>query len=142
MSVFGSHFLYTNEFDPSLIYPAFSIGLLSVAVLNINNMRDRVNDKQFGKATIAVRLGARNVMFYHLFLVTVPVILTASYGFMYNAVSIVVLSIIMLIPVMLHLKVVFQNKSEKLLDLELKKIALLTFFYAILFSVFSIVLTV
>ena len=43
---------------------------------------------------------------------------------------------------MLHLKVVFQNKSKKLLDLELKKIALLTFFYAVLFSVFSIVLAV
>ena len=71
-----------------------------------------------------------------------PGILTAAYGFIYDAVTIVVLSIIMLIPVMLHLKVVFQNKSEKLLDLELKKIALLTFFYAILFSVISIVLAV
>ena len=142
LSVFGSHFLYTNEFDLSLTYPAFSIGLLSVGVLNINNMRDRDNDKQFGKVTIAVRLGARYVMFYHLFLITMPVIMTAVYGFIYDAVSIVVLSIMMLIPVTLHLKIVFQNKSENLLDLELKKIALLTFSYAILFSVISMVFSV
>ena len=66
VSVLGSHYLYTFELDLSLIFPAISIGLLSVGVLNINNMRDRLNDKQFGKTTIAVRLGAKKAALYQL----------------------------------------------------------------------------
>ena len=72
VSVLGSHYLYTFELDLSLIFPAISIGLLSVGVLNVNNMRDRVNDKQFGKTTIAVRLGAKKAALYQLALVGTP----------------------------------------------------------------------
>lgn len=140
VSVFGSHYLYTSQWDQSLIYPAFSIGLLSVGVLNINNMRDHLNDKRFGKRTMAVRLGPKYVMLYHLALVTVPILLTAAYGFIYDRISIVVLSIMMLISMAFHLKVVFQKKSGSELDVELKKLALFTFFYAIIFSVIPVIL--
>ncbi len=139
VSVLGSHYLYTYEFDLSLIFPAISIGLFSVGVLNINNMRDRVNDKKYGKTTIAVRLGAKKAALYQLALVGIPVILTVVYGLIYNAISFVVMSLIIIIPISLHLKVVFQKQNEKNFDLELKKIALLTFFYAISFSLLLIV---
>ena len=138
VSVLGSHYLYTYEFDLSLIFPAISIGLFSVGVLNINNMRDRVNDKQYGKTTIAVRLGAEKAALYQLALVGIPVILTVVYGLIYHAISFVVMSLIIIIPISLHLKVVFQKQNEKNFDLELKKIALLTFFYAISFSLLLI----
>ena len=139
VSVLGSHYLYTFEFDFSLIFPAISIGLLSVGVLNINNMRDRVNDKNCGKITIAVRLGAEKAAVYQLGLVGFPVILTVVYGLIYHAIAFVVMSLIMLIPISLHISVVFQKQNEKNLDPELKKIALLTFLYAISFSFFLIV---
>ena len=140
VSVLGSHYLYTNQWDQSLIYPAFSIGLLSVGVLNINNMRDHSNDKRFGKRTMAVRLGPKYALLYHLALVVVPILLTAAYGFIYDRVSIVVLSILMMISMLFHLKAVFQKKSESILDVELKKVARFTFFYAILFSVIPVIL--
>ena len=138
VSVLGSHYLYTFEFDLSLIFPAISIGLLSVGVLNINNMRDRENDNKYGKTTIAVRLGAEKAALYQLALVGIPFILTVFYGLIYNAIAFVVLSAIMMIPISLHLKVVFQKQNEKNLDPELKKIALLTFFYATSFSLLLI----
>ena len=138
VSVLGSHYLYTFELDLSLIFPAISIGLFSVGVLNLNNMRDRVNDKEYGKTTIAVRLGAEKAAFYQLALVGIPVILTVVYGLIYHAIAFVVMSVIMIIPISLHLKVVFQKQNEKNLDPELKKIALLTFFYAISFSLLLI----
>ena len=138
VSVLGSHYLYTLELDLYLIFPATSIGLLSVGVLNINNMRDLVNDKQYGKTTIAVRLGAEKAALYQLALVGIPVILTIVYGLAYQAIAFVVMSVVMMIPISLHLKVVFQKQNEKKLDPELKKIALLTFFYAISFSLLLI----
>ena len=139
VSVLGSHYLYTFELDLTLIFPAISIGLFSVGVLNINNMRDRVNDKQFGKTTIAVRLGAEKAALYQMALVGIPVILTLVYGLIYHAISFVLMSLIMMIPISLHLKVVFQKQSEKKFDQELKKIALLTFFYSISFSLLLII---
>ena len=138
VSVLGSHYLFTFEFDFSLIFPAISIGLLSVGVLNINNMRDRVNDKQFGKTTIAVRLGAEKSALYQLALVGIPAILTVVYGLIYHAIAFVVMSMIMIIPISLHIEVVFQKQNEKNFDPELKKIALLTFLYAISFSLLLI----
>ena len=139
VSVLGSHYLYTFELDLTLIFPAISIGLFSVGVLNINNMRDRLNDKQFGKTTIAVRLGAEKAALYQMALVGIPVILTLVYGLIYHAISFVLMSLIMMIPISLHLKVVFQKQSEKKFDQELKKIALLTFFYSISFSLLLII---
>lgn len=41
------------------LLPATACGLLSVAVLNVNNMRDIDNDIKAGKNTLAVRLGAK-----------------------------------------------------------------------------------
>ena len=102
-------------------------------------MRDRLNDKQFGKTTIAVRLGAEKAALYQMALVGIPVILTLVYGLIYHAISFVLMSLIMMIPISLHLKVVFQKQSEKKFDQELKKIALLTFFYSISFSLLLII---
>ena len=59
LSVLGSYFLFTKQVDLTILLPAFSIGLLSTAVLNLNNMRDRKNDKKSNKNTIVVRMGSR-----------------------------------------------------------------------------------
>ena len=49
LSVLGSYFLFTKEIYFLLTLPAISIGLLSTAVLNLNNMRDYQNDKKSKK---------------------------------------------------------------------------------------------
>ena len=46
LSVCGSYFLYGQSMDYSVFLPAFSIGFLSVGVLNLNNMRDSVSDEK------------------------------------------------------------------------------------------------
>jgi 1,4-dihydroxy-2-naphthoate octaprenyltransferase len=45
LSVIGGYFLYDQNLFGNLIYPAAAIGLLATAVLNLNNMRDQVGDK-------------------------------------------------------------------------------------------------
>ncbi|WP_312047322.1 1,4-dihydroxy-2-naphthoate octaprenyltransferase, partial [Erwinia sp.] len=47
---------------------ATSCGLLAVAVLNVNNMRDIDSDRHNGKLTLAVRLGACHARYYHAML--------------------------------------------------------------------------
>ena len=57
VSVVGSYFLYRQALPAYIFLPATAIGLLSVAVLNLNNMRDYENDKQSGKHTLVVKMG-------------------------------------------------------------------------------------
>ncbi|WP_413701182.1 1,4-dihydroxy-2-naphthoate octaprenyltransferase [Psychromonas sp. KJ10-10] len=69
LGVIGSFYLYAHSFDWLLVLPASSIGLLSVAVLNINNLRDVENDSKHNKTTLVVLFG-RDVAFkYHLCLI-------------------------------------------------------------------------
>ena len=70
LGIFGSYYLFNQEFHWRLIFPACSIGFLSAAVLNLNNMRDRIGDAEVGKRTIPVMLGKQKSKLYHLFLLS------------------------------------------------------------------------
>ena len=65
VSVIGSNFLYTHFLDWKLFLPASAIGLLSVAVLNLNNLRDIENDRIAGKRTLVVKMGLEKAKIYH-----------------------------------------------------------------------------
>lgn len=69
VAVMGAFYLQTAHLPPFLLIPASAIGLWCTAVLNINNMRDRENDQQQHKITIAVRLGEKNMRHYHSLLI-------------------------------------------------------------------------
>ena len=69
VSVIGVYPLFSDSLSWILILPAITIGFLSTAVLNLNNMRDRENDEKVGKRTLVVKLGAANAKKYHYFLI-------------------------------------------------------------------------
>lgn len=79
LGVAGTYFLHTGIIAPQLILPAIGCGLLAVAVLNINNMRDIENDAICGKRTLAVRLGQTRAKHYHFVLLAGAVIAFAAY---------------------------------------------------------------
>lgn len=68
LGVMGSQYLQTHTVNFITLLPATACGLLAAAVLNINNMRDIDTDQQSGKLTLAVRIGAKNARYYHIFL--------------------------------------------------------------------------
>jgi 1,4-dihydroxy-2-naphthoate polyprenyltransferase len=68
VGVVGSYFLHTKTFVYDLLLPASACGLLATAVLNVNNIRDIESDKTAGKMSIPVRIGRRNAVWYHGFL--------------------------------------------------------------------------
>jgi 1,4-dihydroxy-2-naphthoate octaprenyltransferase len=74
LGVAGTFFLHTGIVAPLLVLPAIGCGLLAVAVLNINNMRDIENDEECGKRTVAVRLGQKNAKHYHTLLLAGAVV--------------------------------------------------------------------
>ncbi|MCG3461405.1 1,4-dihydroxy-2-naphthoate polyprenyltransferase [Xenorhabdus bovienii] len=79
LSVIGTYYLQANTFDLSTVLPATACGLLSVAVLNINNLRDIESDRQNGKNTLAVRLGAKKARYYHAALLISAILCLAAF---------------------------------------------------------------
>src|SRR5690606_22143743 len=83
VSVIGCYVLYAKQIDYVVFLPACVIGLLSVGVLNLNNMRDLVSDKKSNKITLAVKLGAKNAKIYHLVLIASAIFLSLLFGILY-----------------------------------------------------------
>src|SRR5882762_6367946 len=65
VGVMGSLYLFTKEFYPLQILPALSCGFFSIAVLNINNIRDIESDRLAGKFSIPVRIGKERATTYN-----------------------------------------------------------------------------
>lgn len=74
VSVLGSYFVvaHTIDFRIWLLAPADGMGLLSVAVLNVNNIRDMQSDEGIRK-TIPLRIGERGARIYQTALVVLGV---------------------------------------------------------------------
>ena len=132
LSVLGSYFLFTKEIHFPVFLPAFSIGLLSTAVLNLNNMRDRKNDKKSNKNTIVVKIGGEAAKRYHYSLLGLSFIFAFSYVILTYTKPVQFIFLLAYIPLCIHSIFVYNNREEYKLDGELKKVALSTFLFAIL----------
>ena len=135
VSVCGTFFLYTKELELSTFLPAFSVGMLSVGVLNLNNMRDQESDKKSGKNTIVVKIGNEFARYYHFYLLGASFLFALLYVVINYSSPYQFLFVFSFIPIFKHLLVVYNNKDPKFLDPELKKLALSTFLFAILFGI-------
>lgn len=134
VSVCGSYFLYTHTMDFTIFFPAFSIGFLSVGVLNLNNMRDRESDSKSGKNTLVVKIGEEFSKYYHYYLLISAFLFAFLYTALHFESSKQFLFILAFVPIFSHLRSVYKNNNPKELDPELKKLALSTFLFAFLFG--------
>ncbi|MAZ72599.1 MAG: 1,4-dihydroxy-2-naphthoate octaprenyltransferase [Flavobacteriaceae bacterium] len=135
VGVIGCYFLFTQEISGFIGLPAITIGLLSAAVLNLNNMRDRLADAKVNKNTLAVVLGEKPVKLYHALLISVSFLCALGYIPINGSSWYHFLPLIAFIPLFLNMITVFRNQAPPLLDPELKKVALSTFLFAVLFFV-------
>lgn len=74
VAVIGTFYLQAHSVPALIFVPAFGCGLLSVAVLNINNLRDINQDRKAGKNTLIVRIGSQNGRIYHAILLVLAVV--------------------------------------------------------------------
>jgi len=134
LSVVGSYFLFTKEINFYIFLPAFSIGALSTAVLNLNNMRDRVNDQKAGKNTIVVKIGPEFAKYYHYYLLGASLLFALVYVNTQYKSPFQFLFLIAYVPILKHWYFVYKNQEDAKLDSQLKIVALSTFLFSILFG--------
>lgn len=134
VSTLGVNFLYSQQLDFELCLPAIAIGFLSVGVLNLNNMRDEESDRKSGKNTIVVKIGGAAAKKYHFFLIISAMLLMLVFAILNNFQIDQYIFLVAYFPLTSHLIKVYKNKNPKLLDPELKKLALSTFILSVLLS--------
>lgn len=126
VSVMGGYFVIAQTLEWNVLIPACAIGLLSVAVLNVNNIRDMASDKGLRK-TIPLRIGSRAAKCYQ----TVLVLTGASLLFFnlpfkwWNA---ILLSILIA-----HVVMVWRNDGKKL-DPALPILVITTFLFGLAYG--------
>jgi 1,4-dihydroxy-2-naphthoate octaprenyltransferase len=134
LSVVGSYFLFTKQLNFQIFLPAISIGLLSTAVLNLNNLRDFEEDKKNSKNTLVVKLGVSKAKIYHYTLFFFAFISASIYTFLNFKSEFQFLFYISFIPLFINALKVSETLDLSVLDSELKKVALSTFLFGILFG--------
>ena len=135
VSVIGCYVLYSKQIDHVVFLPACALGLLSAAVLNLNNMRDINSDRDSNKNTLVVKLGSKNAKRYHFFLIISAMLIAFVFGILYYTSPYNLLFFVAFIPLIVHLKKVERTENPALLDTELKKLALTTFLLAVLLGI-------
>lgn len=133
VGVMGSYYLFTKSISLRELFPALSCGFFSMAVLNINNIRDIESDRKAGKFSIPVRIGRSKAIAYHWFLLFAGITAALIYTLIdYN--SPWQLLFLLTLPLFLKNGFAVQQKPSHELDPFLKQMALSTLMFVILFG--------
>ena len=120
-----------------LILPSSSCGLFSVAVLNINNIRDIESDIAAGKHSVPVRIGKDKAVIYHSALLIGATLSSLAYVLL-NFHSGWQLLFLLIFPLLIKINSAVRNEPSDKLDPWLKRMALTTLLFVILFGVGSL----
>lgn len=139
----GTYFLQTKSIPLYIAYPAAGCGFLSVAVLNLNNLRDLENDQKSGKNSIPVRIGKSYGFIYQKTLLILGIIPFAFYHLLvYRLGSTSIANLLVLVgyyPIIIMLRELKPTMSPAEIDPYLKKTALRTLFLILLFGISEII---
>lgn len=135
VGVMGTYYLHTNHLEADLFLPASSIGLLSAAVLNLNNMRDYDSDKLVRKKTLVVKMGSEKAKVYHSALIAGAVVTMVIYTLMNFKSGYQFLFFIAVPFFVQNMIVVLKNTQPIELNTDLRKLAISTLLFSIAFGV-------
>src|SRR5690606_12928167 len=125
VGVLGSSYLFTKKVSGIDVLPALSCGFFSMAVLNINNIRDIESDLKAGKYSIPVRIGRKNAIRYHWFLLSAGCVSAVLYTVV-NYRSPWQWLFLLVLPVFIQNGLMVTRKPPAELDPGLKQMALAT----------------
>ena len=136
VAVCGTYYLQVGTLDANIALPAAACGLFSVAVLNVNNMRDIDSDIAAGKKSIPVRIGFQAAKFYHLFILLFAFISLLIFTYLNQSDITNYVYLATIVPFGLSLVKIFKTDDKQSLDPLLKITSLSTFVLVLLFGLF------
>jgi 1,4-dihydroxy-2-naphthoate octaprenyltransferase len=135
LGVIGTFYLHTHIVNWAVILPASAVGLFSVAVLNLNNIRDISSDTLAGKRSIPVRIGRERAVKYHAFLLLIGM-LSAVVFVVLTWLSLWQLLFLASVPFFIrNQSAVISNSEPHSLDPYLRQLAVSTLLFVLLFGI-------
>lgn len=134
VGVLGSLYLFTQSIEPAHVLPALTCGFFSMAVLNVNNVRDIDSDRHAGKRSIPVRIGKNSAAVYHWFLLLGGFSFALIYTILEYRGALAFIYFVTL-PLLVRNGIAVQSKPSTELDPYLKQMALSTLLFVVLFGV-------
>ncbi len=135
IAVAGTYYVQALEAGPVPIFAGFGPGLISVAILCINNLRDHEDDKKSGKNTLIVLLGKKFGKFEYLFSLIFAALIPLFLFGIGERVNFSFLAILILIPAIKPVKVVFNDGKGELMNTLLGYTGKLLLLYSLIFSI-------
>ena len=128
--VAGGYFVCSHAIEPSTLIPGAAIGLFSVGVLNVNNIRDIKSDVA-NRVTVPLKLGEHRAKIYHTILITGGWVLMLLFTILFTEGWTPYLYLITLPLYAKHLAGVWKRTGREL-DPMLPMLVISTFIFALL----------
>ncbi len=131
----GTYYVQSLHFNLLSVFAGFGPGFLSVAILTVNNIRDRESDESTGKDTLVVMFGRKFGNYEYFLSVAIALILPLLLFMLGADRNYSFLTILLIIPSFKPVKLLFKGvEGEKLIPL-LGKTGRLLLVYALIFSI-------
>ena len=134
VGVMGSFYLFAHQISWLEVLPALSCGLFSIAVLNVNNIRDIDSDRMAGKYSIPVRIGKEKASFYHWMLLFGGLLTAVCYTLL-NYHTLWQFLFLLASPLLVRNGMAIHQKPSSELDPFLKQMAFSTLLFVFLFGI-------
>jgi 1,4-dihydroxy-2-naphthoate octaprenyltransferase len=134
VGVMGSYYLFVHQVSWQEALPALSCGLFSIAVLNVNNIRDIESDRIAGKFSVPVRIGKERASIYHWILLSGGLLSAVCYSLI-NYHSPWQFLFLLTTPLLILNGLAIHQKTSAELDPYLKQMAISTLLFVFLFGI-------
>lgn len=136
VATLGTTYVQTGTFSQESLLGGIGIGLISCAVLVVNNIRDIATDTLAGKKTLAVRMGRTASAVLFCILMLIPFGIVIYVGLFYTAALLTLFALLAALPACL-ITVMAKTPQEYILALKLSSLTGLLYGLGFAFAFFS-----
>ncbi|NCC98289.1 MAG: 1,4-dihydroxy-2-naphthoate octaprenyltransferase [Bacteroidia bacterium] len=133
LGTLGSYFLQAGNVELEIILPASACGLLSVGVLNVNNIRDMETDSK-NRITIPILLGETKAKIYHTILIVGGQLCFVTYNIVKCETSLKAYMYLFMLPIFIFHIISVWKLSGKALDKQLPLLVISTLIECLAFG--------
>ena len=135
----GTYYVQTLTLDINIIIIGFGPGLISMAMLAVNNLRDVDEDRLSGKRTLAVIFGKTFAKWEFLVCIVLACLIPVYIFIACKPCKYSIMSSLILLPAIPVVKTIFTHTDGSALNESLANTGKLLILYSILFSIGSVI---
>jgi len=135
VAVGGTYFVQTDMINPVVLIAGAAPGLIAMAILAVNNLRDRTTDIIAGKKTLAVLFGSTFVRWEYAGALIIAIVIPVILCVMTRGHYISLISMLIILLIIAPVKVVFGTEDGPPLNKVLAQTGQVLLIHSVLFSI-------